>query len=126
MLDYIRDCGSEVLFFEQPPEVEVGDYSVPLFVAYQTSELTDLNSQTLIHAHRPEEVKQGNQRVKKLSEANAWVHYLSLYDLFVNEERKVLVRDQGEIFFLDEDHISYSGALRGKELIKSAIVDLVK
>jgi peptidoglycan/LPS O-acetylase OafA/YrhL len=126
MLDYIRDCGSEVLFFEQPPEVEVGDYSVPLFVAYQTSELTDLNSQTLIHAHRPEEVKQGNQRVKELSEANAWVHYLSLYDLFVNEERKVLVRDQGEIFFLDEDHISYSGALRGKELIKSAIVDLVK
>ena len=126
LLNYIKDCGSQVLFLGQPPEVEVGDYSVPLFVAYQTDERVDLNSQTLIHAHRAEEVSEGNERVKQLSDSSDRIHYLPTHDAFTSGEHEVVVRDQDEILYIDEDHLSYAGALRGKELIKSKITDLVK
>ena len=126
LLDHIKDCGSQVLFFGQPPEVEVGDYSVPLFVAYQTRSLSNLDSQTFIHPHRAAEVSQGNERVESISATSDFIHFLSVHDLYIGGENEVLVRDGDQILYIDEDHLSYAGALRGKALIKSKIAEFVK
>ena len=99
---------------------------MPLFVAYQTSELTDLNSQTLIHAHRVEEVREGNRRIQELSDASALIHYLPIHDAFTPGDDEVVVRDQDEILYIDEDHLSYAGALRVKDRIKDAVSALVQ
>jgi peptidoglycan/LPS O-acetylase OafA/YrhL len=126
LLHYIKDCGSEVLLLGQPPEAEVGDYSVPLFVAYQTAAAPDFAKQTLIHSHRVNEVAIGNERVESLSTTSDFVHFLSVHDLYIGGKSEVLVRDGDQVLYLDEDHLSYAGALRGKERIKSKITDLVK
>lgn len=125
-LYYIKDCGSQVLFFGQPPEAEVGDYSVPLFIAYQTAATPDFAKQTLIHSHRVNEVALGNESVESLAVTSDFVHFLSVHDLYIGGNNEVLVRDGDQILYIDEDHLSYAGALRGKELIKSKITDLVK
>lgn len=126
LLNYIEGCGSKVLFFEQPPEVEVGDYSVPLFVAYQCEPSTTLASQTFLGAHRTLEVALGNSQVNELSDDFSFVETLPLHDLFVGSEGEVLVREQGQILYIDEDHLSYTGALRAKERIKAKITELVE
>jgi hypothetical protein len=80
----------------------------------------------LIHSHRVNEVAIGNERVESLSTTSDFVHFLSVHDLYIGGKSEVLVRDGDQVLYLDEDHLSYAGALRGKERIKSKITDLVK
>jgi peptidoglycan/LPS O-acetylase OafA/YrhL len=122
MLEYIKDCGAHVLFVEQPPEIEIGDTTAPLFVAYLCEGLEEgMPEQTFLEGHQLDEVVEGNEQLERLAASYPYVDVLSVHDLFPIHGNQVLVRDQDQILYLDRDHISYNGALRAKGRLKVKI-----
>jgi peptidoglycan/LPS O-acetylase OafA/YrhL len=127
LLGYINECGARVLFLEQPPEIEAGGFSVPLYVAYQGLGSADaISAQTFLDVHNREHVAESNMRIHLLAERFDFCESLPVIDLFMASEHEVIVRDGDQILYLDGDHISYNGALRAKERIKETIIRLTE
>lgn len=79
-----------------------------------------------MEAHNKEKVDPANQRIRELSGAFEFCHYVAVQDLFESGDHHVIVRDEAQILYLDDDHLSQAGVQKAKERLKQTIVTLIK
>ena len=126
MLEAFEKLGSKVIFIEQPPEIEVGDVSVPLYMAYKLNGVVpEEESLTYLPLHNETERLARVEELQDLSDEYSFVATLTVDDLYFAGENKVLVRAGGKVMYVDEDHLSYWGARRASSRFREAIRSLL-
>lgn len=119
LIEYIGNIGSQILLIEDPPELFFGDKNVPRYFSYLG--LTPSNNlKQYIRNVGSIEYQKGINLVKEIAEKYDYCHTVAISDLFLTND-KVWVIDSFDVLYIDNDHLSYAGALKGKDRIISAL-----
>lgn len=119
LIQYIGSIGSQVLLIEQPPELFFGNKNAPLYFSYLG--LTPSNNlKQYIRNVSSIEYQKGINLVKEIAEKYDYCHTVAIADLFLTDD-KVWVIDSFDVLYIDDDHLSYAGALKAKNRIISAL-----
>lgn len=126
-LQSIRATGAVIKFIEQPPELEIGDVSAPLFFAFKDSSSRNRQQadERFVRCANQESVSAGSVHLREVCKELDFCELVPVADLFL-QSGKVLAMKGGEIFYIDDDHLSFAGAHLAKNRIKSAIEDSLK
>lgn len=122
LIEFIGSIGSKVLLIEQPPRLFFGDKNALQYFSYL--DLTDLeiSKQYVQHADFLS-YKKGLDLVELIANTCGFCQRVITSDLFLTNN-KVLVIDSYNVLYIDDDHLSYKGALKAKDrIIRSLQVD---
>jgi len=119
LIQYIGGIGSKILLIEQPPKLFFGNKNAPLYLSYLG--LTPSNNlKQYVHHINNSKYQEGLQLVKKISEKYNYCQTIPTSDLFLNNN-KIWIIDSYDVLYIDDDHLSYAGALKAKKRIISAL-----
>lgn len=124
LIEYIGNIGSKILLVEQPPELFFGEKNAPQYLSYLGLVPSNNVKQYIRYLGRSE-YQQGINTVKKLDEQYDYCHMIPISDIFLINN-KVWVIDSYDALYIDDDHLSYKGALKGKNRIISAFKKYLK
>jgi len=124
LIKYIGDLGSRILFIEQPPELFFGDKNTPQYLSYLGLTPQNSTKQYIRHKHSTK-YQNGIELVKMMVKTYEHCHRVATSDLFLLEG-KVWVIDSFDVLYIDDDHLSYAGALKAKDRIVTAINELLE
>lgn len=119
LIEYIGSIGSRVLFIEQPPMLFFGNKNAPQYLSYLGLTPSG-NSKQYIHYLNSLKYQKGIQLVKQLTDKYVFCQRVAISDLFL-ANGKVWVIDSKDVLYIDDDHLSYSGALKAKDRIVVAL-----
>ena len=119
LIQYIGSIGSKILLIEQPPELFFGEKNAQLFFAYLGLTPSNNLKQYVQHVN-DSKYQEGLNLVKKISEKYDYCETIPTSDIFLNND-KVWVIDSYYSLYIDDDHLSYAGALKAKDRILSAL-----
>lgn len=119
LIQYIGSIGSKVLLIEQPPALFFGDKNAPQYLSYLG--LTPTNgTKKYIRQSNSTRYSEGINLVKQITEENNYCFRIATSDLFLSND-KVWVFDSNNVLYVDDDHLSYAGALKAKGRIVTAL-----
>lgn len=121
LIEYIGSIGSRVLLIEQPPKLFFGDKNAPQYFSYLGLTPKKNSKQYSRHIDSPE-YQNGINLVKQITDKYEYCQRVPIADLFLIND-KVWVIDSHDVLYIDDDHLSYSGASKAKGRIAAALRD---
>lgn len=123
LIHFITKIGSKILFIEQPPVLFFGDKNAPQYLSY-LGLVPNKSSQSIRHMNSLE-YNHGLKLVEQLTSDNNLCRSISVADLFIRDDQ-VVVLEQDKVLYIDDDHLSYAGALKVKNRIIQSLRGLLK
>ena len=124
LIRYIGSIGSKILLVEQPPVLFFGDKNAPQYFSYLG--LTPVKeSKQYIHHVNSTIYKNGVSLVKQIAEECDYCTRVAISDIYFDTD-KVWVIDSNDVLYIDDDHLSYSGALKAKARIAAALKTIIQ
>lgn len=112
LIKFLDGIGSKVLLIEQPPELFFGDKNTPQYLA--SINFTPLDDKRrYLPSGNSLAYQKGRDLIRQIAEDNAHCDYIQIADMFMNKN-EVWVLDGFDVLYIDDDHLSYSGALKAK------------
>ncbi len=114
---------SKLLLIGQPPVLAFGQRSAPQYSAYIDAH-SDVGSTAQFPITKIEEYNAADDFLKDYSARHDNCEYLSVEEIFRNGGEAILVQN-GEVLYVDDDHLSYAGSLLAKPHIKAKIAEML-
>ena len=124
LIRYIGNIGSKVLLIEQPPMLFFGEKNTPQYLSYLNI-FPISESKQYIHHVNGRRYQNGINLVKQIAEENDYCTRVTISDLYLDHD-KVWVIDSSDVLYIDDDHLSYSGALKAKARIAAALIKIIQ
>lgn len=124
LIRYIGSIGSKVLLIEQPPVLFFGDKNAPQYLSYLGMSPINGSKQYIDHVNSAR-YQNGVILVKQIAEECDYCIRVAISDLYL-DNNKVWVIDSNDVLYIDDDHLSYSGALKAKDRIAGALKKLIE
>jgi len=124
LIRYIGSIGSKALLIEQPPVLFFGDKNAPQYLSYLGMSPINGSKQYIDHANSSS-YQNGVILVKQIAEECDYCIRVAISDLYLDND-KVWVIDSNDVLYIDDDHLSYSGALKAKDRIAGALKKLIQ
>ncbi|UPT70105.1 MAG: acyltransferase [Flavobacterium sp. JAD_PAG50586_2] len=124
LLHYLNSKSIKVILFNQPPVLEfMVDYNASQYFTFLG--LNPVKGFNYLKIANNEKTKIGNNYIKDLKNK---YNNLDIYDVYSNMTRdgKMLVSNDKEIFYFDDDHLSYEGTKFHKHKIMELLLSLSK
>lgn len=121
LLREITAQGSRVLLIEDAPDFVIGDRNAPAFMAYLGVEPDGEGrafSQRVDWAHTAYEMKAVRMLAANCPDA---CRIVPVHDLFKGPDSRLLIQASARPTYIDDDHLSVSGAMLAKQRIINAI-----
>jgi peptidoglycan/LPS O-acetylase OafA/YrhL len=115
LLDYLNSKPIKVILFNQPPILEfIGNNNASQYFTFLG--INPVKGLNYLETTNNEKTKLGNRFIKKLK--NKYTN-LEIYDVYakMTKGKKVVVSSKKEIFYFDDDHLSYEGTKFHKDNI---------
>jgi len=119
LIEYIKKLGSKILFIEQPPELFFGDKNALQFLSYLNLKPIK-NKKQYIPMLNSNDYNRGLNFVKHLANKYSHCEFIPIADIFINNDN-AWVLDSLDVLYIDDDHLSYKGALKAKSRIKQKL-----
>ena len=114
----LGELGASVLFLEQPPVLDIGDVSLPLYLSYKYDSL-DIPSELLL-SPLPNAVRDGSDRLRSFVKQYDFCQTIPIADLY-EKSAQVIVCRENSILYIDDDHLSLAGTMIAKDRIKTSL-----
>lgn len=124
LIRYIGSIGSKALLIEQPPVLFFGDKNAPQYLSYLGMSPINGSKQYIDHVNSLH-YQNGVILVKQIVEECDHCIRVAISDLYLDND-KVWVIDSNDVLYIDDDHLSYSGALKAKDRIAGALKKLIQ
>jgi peptidoglycan/LPS O-acetylase OafA/YrhL len=118
-IQYIGNLGSRVLLIEDPPELFFGDKNAPQYLSY-LGLMPSNGSKQYVHILNSLEYQNSINFLKRLVKNFDYCNLVVTSDIFWAND-KAWVIDSHDVLYIDDDHLSYSGALKAKDRIFAAL-----
>lgn len=119
LMVFLGKIGTKVVLLEDPPELFFGDKNAPQYLAYMRV-LPSNKSKKFILSSASTDYKHGRELVRRLSNKYKFCDFIPVADLFLKGNR-VWVLDGSDVLYMDDDHLSQSGAMKLKNRIEQKI-----
>jgi len=117
-LNYLSKRNLKLLLIEDPPVLAIGEINAPEY-------LTTTSSST-VRAKDLLEVSDNAAEIKGLADAYGFVHMVRISDLFLTANERVRVRDGRTVYYIDDNHLSLSGARLCEDRLWRGIADSIQ
>lgn len=118
LIEYIIENGGHVLLIEQPPELFIGNNNTAQYFSYMG---LSSGGKVYVSAASEKRHERGFNIVEKLAAKYEGCDYLKISNSLKNEDEDVLVIDGKDVLYYDDDHLSYSGTRRFRDILKQEI-----
>jgi hypothetical protein len=126
LMKYIGQCGSQVLLIEQPPQVAVGNHNAAQYLSY-CGYLPSQNGQKQLFPQADQgKTVQGQALIRELAQKYPFCHILKTYDYYAPNLKTAYISKGRDILYLDDDHLSNTGAFLIRPRFARAISSLVR
>jgi hypothetical protein len=128
LLELLEALGSKVFFIEQPPRLYFGKKNTPKYLAhlgFLPSKDPD-NPSRYVRASAQAVEKHGRKIFEELATKYENCEIIRIADLYKgpnwnDQNRPVRVIEKTDVLYVDDDHLSYKGALLAKSRLLGAI-----
>jgi len=118
LMDEIRKVGAHVLLIEDPPVLFFGDRNAPQYLSHLNIKVN--NDRQYIPISKVDHFHQGNELVHQLASLYDNCDYLPVEGLFKYGDN-AWVLGKRDILYMDDDHLSYKGSLKIKDMLLKEI-----
>jgi peptidoglycan/LPS O-acetylase OafA/YrhL len=119
LIDFLGRLGAKVLLVEQPPLAFAGDRNAPKYLSFLGVFPTEGGRGYIQKPDRPRYDK-GLEMVRQIARQCPHCELVPVAGLF-EKDNEVWVLDGSDVLYIDDDHLSYQGALRAKSRIKQSL-----
>ncbi len=124
LIQYLDNIGSRILLIEQPPKLFFGDRNTPQFLSYLgLKPIKDLKQ--YVRGVNSTDYIDGINLVKKIEENNSHCFRVATSDLYLSGDM-ACVLDSSDVLYIDDDHLSYSGASMARDRIVVTLTKLIQ
>jgi peptidoglycan/LPS O-acetylase OafA/YrhL len=117
-VDFASSQNCKILFIGDPPELSIGNVNTPEFVASTMV--------TTVRPHRLKELYSETEKLGSFSKKYSGIEVLETDDLFLTPAKRVIIRNNDSIYYVDGDHLSVAGAMVGKQRIEAKLREMLK
>lgn len=121
LLDFLKSIGCRVLLIEQPPELFFGDRNAPEFLAHMGLVPNGLAYRRIARGHVAE-YENGRETLRHIANIRPNVDLVPIADLYMENGMAAAIKGR-DVLYIDDDHLSESGAQVAKLRLKAAVHD---
>lgn len=125
LFKFLEEQGTKTLLLEQPPYLSIGDINATQFAAYLDAQSTQMLDLLCVPLEYSEEWHEGKQLIEKWAASFDNIESLSFDDLYYMDS-KGLLREDKNLVYIDDDHLSEYGARKAKSEIRTFIQHFLK
>jgi len=122
LVKHIHECGGRTILVEQPPVLYFGDKNTPQFLSY-LGHHPPKKSKIYLKHNPINNWTFGNNFAERLSKTYSSINFFRTSSTLLNSENEVLVILNNDVLYIDDDHLSLSGAILFKDRLKEVILE---
>lgn len=125
LLEFIGKLGSKILFIEEPPTLYFGPQNTPKYLDFlhmipkeglkQFVKITNYNKYQI-----------GKNLMRSIANKYVFCDTISVSDFFLKNSSEALVLDGFKVLYIDDNHLSYDGAMSLKDKIQDKIKKIIQ
>lgn len=124
LVRFVGELGSKILLINQPPVLYFGNRNAPQYLSYSGIVPSDGVKQ-YVATENSLQFKSGSNIVNTLADRYEFVISVDVAEIYTSGKQAWAV-DSKKVLYVDEDHLSYAGALKAKHKIHDAVFQLLE
>jgi peptidoglycan/LPS O-acetylase OafA/YrhL len=119
-VERISKNNGNIILIQQPPELFFGDKNAPQHISLMGIEPKE-GKHAFIPAGNNAAYSKGAAKIRTLSAIHDNCEHIEIADLFLNEDGNVKILSGKQVLYIDDDHLSFDGAILARERLFQAI-----
>lgn len=125
LLEFIEKLGSKVLFIEEPPPLYFGPQNTPKFLDFLHM-IPKENLKQFVRITNYNNYLKGQNLMRSIANKYTFCDTISVSDFFLRNSSEALVLDGFKVLYIDDNHLSYDGAMILKDKIHDKIKKIIQ
>lgn len=125
LIGLISQSGAKCLMIEQPPMMPFGDRNALIYCA-EIARKNGNASELILPIGEPGNWQYGRSIIENSLKKFPSASILNIANLYLKSENQVILMKEGNVLYIDDDHLSDYGASIARPIIKEAIFNSVK
>lgn len=125
LLEFIGKLGSKIIFIEEPPTLYFGPQNTPKYLDFLHITPKEGLKQ-FVKTTNSNKYQTGKELMKSIANKYAFCEIIPVSDFFLKNSSEALVLDGFKVLYIDDNHLSYDGAMSLKDNIRDKIKKIIQ